>query len=662
MSVYLTPGTYLRPQPAERKDVRLVRTDVAGFVGFTERGPLSATNMVLGSKIKAEDLAIRLTSWKEFTAIFGGFIPFGSLAYAVRAFFDNGGTTCYVVRVAAINGKEILDHPRPAKMALPGGAPSPAGRLAQAVGKGENKLVLDAGHKLAEGSLVAIAGEGVIEFSMVIGKDDTSVILGSNTKSAFSAGDVVFQYPPDPPALVVKAVSAGNWGNRVRLDITPLQDSSLFNEFSLRVTVDPGFYVSESKQEEIYNRLTLNRDDKANERLYAPNVINQHSQLIRLDVPIDVPQPNLFIGEKFASDLTAGPLKSGPFYLQGGRDGLKGISALDFTGGSDQFWGLRILEEIDEVAILCAPDAVFEAPPVVPRKPSPPQHPCDPPPKDDKPDPLAEDPTAIPSVLDESDVFNIYQIMLDQCERLRDRVAILDPPSGQNPKQVVIWRNKFNSRFGALYYPWLKVPDSTNANGKTRLVPPSGHVAGVYARIDNQFGVHHPPANAALEFVTDVADEITAIQQEELNPFSVNAIRPFNGRGIRVWGARSVAERNDSDWKFIHARRLMSMIEESVYKSMQWAVFEPNDYSLRRTLVHSLSVFLEQIWRQGGLKGALPAEAFYVKCDETNNPPSVVDAGQIVCQVGVAVAAPMEFIIFEIRRGPSDTQVTEPED
>jgi len=106
----------------------------------------------------------------------------------------------------------------------------------------------------------------------------------------------------------------------------------------------------------------------------------------------------------------------------------------------------------------------------------------------------------------------------------------------------------------------------------------------------------------------------------------------------------------------------MSMIEESVFKSMQWAVFEPNDFALRRTLVHSLTVFLEQIWRQGGLKGALATEAFYVKCDDTNNPPSVLDAGQIVCQIGIAVAAPMEFIVFEISRGPSGTQVTEPED
>lgn len=644
MSVYLTPGTYLRPKPAERKDVRLVRTDVAGFVGFAERGPLPALDIVLGAKIKSEDLAVRLTSWKEFTTIFGGFIPFGSLAYTVKAFFDNGGTTCYVVRVADLNAKEKLEQPRAAIVALPSEAPRVAARLAKDIGEGQNKLLLDPGHALHDRSLVAIAREGVTEFSMVIGSDDASVTLGRNTNSAHRAGDVVYQYPT---GLMVTAVSAGNWGNRIRLDITPLQDGSRINEFSLRVTVEPGFYAPPLKQEEIYKRLTLNRDDQANGRFYAPDVINQNSQLIR----IDVPQSVLFIGETLESSLTAGPIRSGPIYLEGGRDGLRGISALDFTGGSDQFWGLRILEEIDEVAILCAPDAVFEAPSIVPRKPLPSRRPCDPPPEADKPDPLAEDPTAIPAVLDQKDVVNIYKTMLDQCERLRDRVAILDPPAEQNLKQVVEWRNYFNSRFGAVYYPWLKVPDSSDLDNKTRPVPPSGHVAGVYARIDNLFGVHHPPANAPLEFATDVVEEITAIQQEELNPFDVNAIRSFNGRGIRVWGARSLAGQNDADWRFIHARRLMSMIEESVDKSMQWAVFEPNDYSLRKTLVHSLSIFLEGIWRQGGLKGAQATQAFYVKCDETNNPPSVVDAGQIVCQIGVAVAAPMEFLVFEIRQG-----------
>ncbi len=666
MSVYLTPGTYLRPQPPERKDVRLVRTDVAAFIGFAERGPLPEPGMSIGSKIKAEDLALRLTSWKDFTIHFGGFIPYGSLAYAVRAFFDNGGTTCYVLRVAAISGRftgfasgpVMPDPPRTASFALPNAAPRSVARLAQAVGKGENKLVLDAADRVQIGDLLAIASEGVTEFSMVIGSDGTSVLLSRNTRSPHAKGDVVYQYPA---ALTLKAISPGNWGNRIRLDITPLKEGPLVDEFSLRVTVEPGYYKPETRQEELYKRLTLNKDDKANARFYAPDVLNQTSQFIRIDVP-NPDEGRFFVGDRFAGTLTGGPVKAGPIYLQGGRDGLNGITALDFTGGFDQFWGLRILEEIDEIAILCAPDAVFEAPPALPRKTPASHDPCKaPPPETEKADPLAEDPTAIPSALDQAAVFNIQQTMLDQCERLRDRVAILDPPAALKPKQVVQWRNNFRNRFGALYYPWLKVPDAPGQNDLSRQVPPSGHVAGIYARIDNQFGVHRPPANAPLEFINDVAEEITAVVQEELNPFDVNAIRSFNGRGIRIWGARSLAERIDTDWRFIHARRLMSMIEESVYKSMQWAVFEPNDFALRRTLVHSLSVFLEQIWRQGGLKGALTSEAFFVKCDEANNPPSVIDAGQIVCQVGVAVAAPMEFIVFEIRRGPTGSQVTEPE-
>jgi len=223
----------------------------------------------------------------------------------------------------------------------------------------------------------------------------------------------------------------------------------------------------------------------------------------------------------------------------------------------------------------------------------------------------------------------------------------------------VDWRYEFHTRFAALYYPWLKVPDPLDVDRLARAVPPSGHVAGVYAQIDSRFGVHRPPANVALEFITDVVDEVTGLQQEELNPHDVNAIRSFRGRGIRVWGARSLAASGDNDWRFIHTRRLMSMIEESVYKSMQWAVFESNDFSLRRTLVHSLSVFLEAIWRQGGLKGALPSQGFYVKCDETNNPPALVDAGQVVCEVGIAIAAPMEFIVFEIRQNPAGATIAE---
>jgi phage tail sheath protein FI len=250
--------------------------------------------------------------------------------------------------------------------------------------------------------------------------------------------------------------------------------------------------------------------------------------------------------------------------------------------------------------------------------------------------------------------------MINQCEQLRDRVAILDyPQSYKSATDLQNWRNQFITRFGAIYYPWLEVPDDLELEGPSRLIPAAGHVAGLYASLDNQFGVARPPANAQLAFVNDVADDVTDLAQQNLNPYGINAIRSFQGRGIRVWGARSLAGANDDDWRFIHTRRLMSMIEKSVAVCTRWAVFEPNDFSLRSTLVHSLTVFLTAIWNTGGLQGAQPSDGFYVKCDETNNPPAVVDAGQLICEVGIAVAAPMEFIVFEIHQDPAGSSISE---
>jgi uncharacterized protein len=251
--------------------------------------------------------------------------------------------------------------------------------------------------------------------------------------------------------------------------------------------------------------------------------------------------------------------------------------------------------------------------------------------------------------------------MINQCEQLRDRVAILDYPQNKKSlKDLQDWKkNHFITRFGAIYYPWLEVPDNLELEGPSRLVPAAGHVAGLYASIDNQFSVARPPANAQLAFVNDVADNVTDLTQQSLNPFGINAIRAFPGRGIRVWGARSLAATDDDDWLFIHTRRLMSMIEKSVAISMRWAVFEPNDALLRSTLVHSLTVFLTAIWQTGGLQGTQPSDGFYLKCDATNNPPAIVDAGQLICQVGIAVAAPMEFIVFEIHQDTAGSSISE---
>jgi uncharacterized protein len=673
---YLAPGVYRQPRATPRPDLRLVRTDVTGFIGYAERGPLvtdphgvkgllPAASEVYGD---VRRVAVRVTSWKEYRAVFGGFTDYAAMPYAVRGFFENGGTTCYVVRVAATHHPETRQRPRFASVGIPAANSaepihSALARLAKRAEKGDLDLFLESPFVIAEGQLLRItaqAAEGeLVEFGMVVNQQAAQIRLTRPLSVRIEQEQVTLTRLQ--PALVVTATSSGNWGNRIVVTVTPLVSAGGGDEFALRVFLQRDLAQSPDNEEEFYRRLSLDPGSQ----YYAENLINGFSKLIRVEVS-STTRSNDRDSSALPPRNTAGRgvlrhnLRPLSFRLVGGQDGLSGVTPKDFTGGPTDMRGLRLFEDIDEVAIVSAADVVYEqlAPPAPP---APAQDPCNP--KEEVIGDLAlEDETAVPPTLSETDVVETYRAIIEQCERLRDRVAILDTPKPpRTADELKRWRDNFITRFAALYYPWLKVPDARSTAGQTRLLPPSGYVAGIYARIDNQFGVHHPPANAALKYVTDVAEDISTAAQEDLNPFGINAIRAFAGRGIRVWGARSLADtKTDGDWRFIHVRRVMSMIEESVDESMQWAVFEPNDETLRRTLVHSLSVFLETIWRQGGLKGAVPAEGFFVKCDETNNPPAVVESGQLVCQIGVAVAAPMEFIIFEMRQQPGGTQIVEP--
>ncbi|HKE47462.1 MAG TPA: phage tail sheath C-terminal domain-containing protein [Rhodanobacteraceae bacterium] len=673
MPEYLTPGIYLRPKPEARRDVRLVRTDIAGFVGYAERGPLVEPGM---PDAIAKRLPQRVTSWKEFRATFGGFIPNGHLAYGVKAFFENGGRVAYIVRAAATQLSRAYQRPREARWLVPLGVDAPPGRKVTLAGDAGPlvpppdptvdakdmpfRVTLTEKLRIPVGMQIALSSGGVTDVSMIVDASDATLRLAVPLSAEHAAGDKTEAVLYDT-GLSFVARSKGAWGNRIRIVITPLEivtvgDTRRFTDFSLRVTLDPGPDTSAPIEEEYYNRLSTKDASNSPKDLSAAfNVvdrINRFSNLVRVlapDYPAQAkpPVPVFF----FDADVHGVPL-----YLEGGQDGLSGITARDVTGGTDDLRGLRLLEEVDEIGILCVPDAVFEYQAPTPPA-DPPADPCRCKPKIAPKPPGPGDATERPAALDP---MRIYDAMIVQCERLRDRVALIDTPrTTRGAGALLAWRRRFATRFAALYYPWLEVPDALDALGGTRAVPPCGHVAGVYALTDNTFGVQRPPANAELAFASRVVDDVDRLAQEQLNPYDINAIRSFPGRGIRVWGARALAESSDADWRFIHVRRLMSMIEKSVEKSMQWAVFEPNDFPLRRTLAHALNVFLEQIWRAGGMKGDQPAKGFFVKCDETNNPQSVVDAGQIVCQVGVAVAAPMEFIVFEIRQGGADTELLE---
>jgi phage tail sheath protein FI len=226
--------------------------------------------------------------------------------------------------------------------------------------------------------------------------------------------------------------------------------------------------------------------------------------------------------------------------------------------------------------------------------------------------------------------------------------------------EVQEWRKRFESQrgFAALYYPWVRVVDPLHLDGRpVRAVPPCGHVAGIYARSDLTVGVHRAPANFELFWAADVTAGVTDETQGVLNPDGINCLRAFPGRGIRLYGGRTVS--SDPDWRYVNVRRLMVMIEEAVDEATQWAVFEPHDFNLRQTLVLSVSSFLETLWRQGALAGTSTDEAFYVKCDEVTNPPPSVDAGRIVTEVGVAPTKPAEFIVFRVGRTREELELIE---
>ena len=211
-----------------------------------------------------------------------------------------------------------------------------------------------------------------------------------------------------------------------------------------------------------------------------------------------------------------------------------------------------------------------------------------------------------------------------------------------------MWRQSetnYDSKYAALYYPWITIggPD-----GKPMAIPPSGHMAGVWARNDNERGVHKAPANEVVRGALSAVTPITKGEQDTLNPIGVNCIRSFAGRGVRIWGARTLS--SDPAWRYINVRRLFNYTEKSIEMGTQWVVFEPNDANLWGKIRRDVGAFLTGMWREGMLFGATPDEAFFVKCDAETNPSSTREAGQVITEIGVAVTKPAEFVIFRIQQ------------
>jgi phage tail sheath protein FI len=365
-------------------------------------------------------------------------------------------------------------------------------------------------------------------------------------------------------------------------------------EESFRVVVRAG------DREEVFEPVTAKKG-----RNNVVTMVNQTSQLIRLR-------------ETRATVADRRPL-NGSLSLARPQTGRAVVRPDDYVGNVADRTGFGGLETIEGVTMVCVPDlmAAYQA-----------------------------------GAIDADGMQAVQNAMISHCELMGDRMAILDSPPDLSPQQVQEWRVNtvgYDSKYAALYYPWIKVFDA--AEGVAKLVPPSGYMAGIWARNDGTRGVHKAPANEVVRGAIGLGSAITRGEADLLNPVGVNAIRAFPGRGVRVWGARTLS--SDPSWRYINVRRLYNYVESSLKNGTQWVVFEPNDQDLWERLIRTIRSFLFRVWLDGGLFGATVDQAFYVKCDDEINPSELIEAGQLTCEIGMAVVKPAEFVVFRLAQLPT---------
>ncbi len=397
----------------------------------------------------------------------------------------------------------------------------------------------------------------------------------------------------------ISALESGPSGNDITVEV---QEASEPGDDNFKVVVSRA-----GKVEEVFDNVTTKRG-----KLNVATVVKAQSRLIQL--------------EEVAGSTALDPVPQARAALAGGGATVPvRVSAEDYVGNAADRTGFAGLEAVDTVTMLSVPDlmAAYQQ-----------------------------------GVIDLEAVQAVQLAMIAHCELMADRVAILDPPPGLNAQQVREWRvdkARYDSKYATLYWPWIKVFDPVAGQGV--FVPPSGHMAGVWARSDDTRGVHKAPANEVIRGAIDLDLLITKGEHDLLNPQGINCIRAFPGRGIRVWGARTLS--SDPAWRYLNVRRLFNFIEESVIEGTQWVVFEPNDMALWERVKRTINAFLVRVWRDGALFGATPQEAFYVKCDGETNPAEVIDAGQLIVEIGIAPVKPAEFVIFRIAQFSGGTSLTE---
>ncbi len=623
MPEYLTPGVYLEETSFRSRSIEGVPTSTFGMAGLTRYGPVAY--QLADPDVTMIDKPVLVTSFTEFERGYGSLATVGSgddptnyLAYAARAFFDNGGRRLYVSRVfpfSTVNdaaGNPVIDvDANFAKLPL-GAAPATATWRARWPGEAGQAITVLVAFRRSKNLLVGTQLRGVTPGAALEIIDDPTKLPRDTDLPVAAKMRIVDTGPGNTVVLrkddgTTEALPAGKALCHITLDVT---------------------VAMVGIRSDTYSGLELDaKHPRAVSRVLQAEQPTDPLSLVWLDLarppqganPTPAATPSELLGALLAL--------SRPTYLTGGGDGAA-LQPKDLAGEKSDpddpdkaATGLAALGEIDDIAIVAIPDAVRFSDP-------------------------GERKTATDS-------------LIQHCEELRYRIAVVDPPKAQSISGVRAFRSQFDTKYAALYYPWMEIVDPTAINDPgaapaTLQLPPSGFAAGIYARSDIARGVHKAPANEVILGITRFMQTVTYDRQSVLNPEGVNALRYFPGRSNRVWGARTMS--SDPEWKYVNVRRLFIYLEHSIDKSTQWAVFEPNNEALWANIRQTITDFLLVTWRTGALMGTKPEEAFFVRCDRTTMTQNDLDNGRLICLIGVAPTYPAEFVIFRIGQWTADAR------
>ncbi|PWV95667.1 hypothetical protein DFQ01_12510 [Paenibacillus cellulosilyticus] len=609
MPEYLSPGVYVEEIEIGSKPVEGVSTSTAGFLGETERGPTTPQFV---------------TSWLDYQRLFGSYFRADAyLPYAVQGFFENGGQRAYVARVTpstAVSASlklvkttaAVVVPAEPEEEEGQGGQQAAASSsvdalLVQAIGEG------DWGNRIAV-KVTAGTAEG-FKLSVFYWKDAGAIFDPETDLKKTPRPAVVEQYDnlsiqATSPNYYVKKVNGVS--NLIRLE-TPVSGLAAEPSASAIAYLNGGSnsnIASGSPTAVSSGTITLDGQASDKDDAYNGNVIHI------IDGPGKGQSRTItdYAGStKVATlsanwDATAVPTSGSSYQISSA-----GLVLGDFvraeTNEPGKRKGLTALDGIDGISLLYSPNAL--------------------------------------------EVTGLAAELISHSERLKDRFVVLDSKA-QSKVDGLDPRSNYETKYAAFYYPWIKVvnPDT----GLLQTIPPGGHVVGLYARTDTDRGVHKAPANDTLRGVVDLEFQITKNEQDILNPRGVNVIRAFPGRGIRVWGARTLS--SDPLWKYINVRRLFIYMEESIDNGTQWVVFEPNDDKLWARVRRTVNEFLTRLWRDGALMGSKAEEAFFVKVDRSTMTQDDINNGRLIVLIGVAPVRPAEFVVFRIAQlaGGADAQ------